>query len=126
MKNDVVYLSHMLYVSRQALAFSDGKSRKDFNKDKLLQIGLIHMVQTIGEAARHVSRAFQAEHPEIPWSDIVGMRHKVVHDYLAVDRKVVWRTVTEDLPELIVQLERLVPADVMEELERELDDDSDL
>ena len=126
MKHDIVYLSHMLYVCRQTLAFNRGKSRAQFNGDKLLQVGLAHMVQTIGEAARHVSREFQEQHSEIPWSEIIGMRHKVVHDYLLVDRNVVWKTVSEDLDALILFLERQVPPEIIEELERELDEeDSD-
>jgi Protein of unknown function DUF86 len=49
-----------------------------------------------GEAARQVSRDFTTSHPEIPWENIIGMRHKVVHDYLGVDEDIVWQVVTED------------------------------
>ena len=66
-------------------------------------------MQIIGEAGRNVSRAFSDGHPEIPWNEIVGMRHKVVHDYLGVDEDIVWQVVTQDLPKLVVSLERLVP-----------------
>lgn len=48
-------------------------------------------------------------HHDIPWVEIIGMRHKVVHDYLEVDWNVVWKTVTEDLPTLVSRLERIVP-----------------
>ena len=51
---------------------------------------------------------FTAAHPEIPWENIVGMRHKVVHDYLGVDEDIVWQVVIEDLPRLVEQLEPLV------------------
>jgi hypothetical protein len=66
-------------------------------------------VQVIGEAARHVSPEFTATHPETPWENIVGMRHKVAHDYLGVDEDIVWQVVTEDLPSLVRALEPLVP-----------------
>jgi uncharacterized protein with HEPN domain len=56
-----------------------------------------------------VSREFAAAHPEIPWEDIVGMRHKVVHDYLGVDEDIVWEVVTEDLSKLVETLNPLVP-----------------
>jgi Protein of unknown function DUF86 len=45
-----------------------------------------------------VSREFSDRHPEIPWADIIGMRHKVVHDYLGIDEDIVWQVVTKDLP----------------------------
>jgi hypothetical protein len=69
--------------------------------------GLIHLIQIIGEAGRQVSREFSDRHPEIPWADIIGMRHKVVHDYLGVDEDIVWQAVT--LPGLVALLEPLVP-----------------
>ena len=72
-------------------------------------LALIHLVQVIGEAARQVSRDFTVTHPEVPWENIIGMRHKVVHDYLGVDEDIVWQVVTGDLPKLVESLEPLVP-----------------
>jgi uncharacterized protein with HEPN domain len=66
------------------------------------------LVQVIGEAGRRVSSEFSAQHAEIPWQEIVGMRHKVVHDYLGVDEDIVWQVVTEDLPPLVVKLEKIL------------------
>jgi len=57
-----------------------------------------------------VSPEFSDCHPEIPWADIIGMRHKVVHDYLGVDEDIVWQVVTADLPKLAVALEAIMPA----------------
>ena len=84
-------------------------SRASYDADENLRFALIHLVQVIGEAARHVSREFAASHAEIPWENIIGMRHKVVHDYLGVDEDIVWQVVTEDLPNLVEALEPLVP-----------------
>ena len=67
-------------------------------------------MQVIGEAARQVSPPFVEAHPEIPWAAIVGMRHKVVHDYLEVDEDMGWRVVTSDLPHLVPMLESILSA----------------
>lgn len=83
--------------------------RDAYDTDENLRLALIHLVQVIGEAARQVSREFTASHPEIPWENIVEMRHKVVHDYLSVDEDIVWQVVPEDLPRLVEALEPLVP-----------------
>ena len=108
-KDDRLYVGHMLDLARKACQRVRGKSRDDFDQDENLRIVLTHLVQTIGEAARHVSGEFQREHPEVPWPAIIGMRHKIVHDYLSVDEDRVWRTATEELGELIDQLGALVP-----------------
>ncbi len=77
--------------------------------DETLRLALLHLIQVIGEAARNVSTARRDQHPEIPWRLIVGMRHKLVHDYMEVDEDLVWKTTTEDLPGLIKALETIVP-----------------
>jgi uncharacterized protein with HEPN domain len=70
---------------------------KEFEKNEALTLAVTHLLQTIGEAARRVSPEFQARHPEIPWRAIIGMRHRVVHDYLFVDLDIVWDVTTRDL-----------------------------
>ena len=105
---DSVYVGHMLDMARKAVAKTDGVTRDIYERDENLRLALTHLVQVVGEAARHVSREFCDEHPEIPWQEIVGMRHKVVHDYLGVDEDIVWQVVTEDLPPLIASLEKLL------------------
>ena len=105
---DLVYAGHMLDMARKAVTKTRGLSRQEYDADENLRLALIHLIQVIGEAARQVSKDFTDEHPEVPWADIVGMRHKVVHDYLGVDEDIVWEVVSSDLPKLVAALEPLV------------------
>ena len=107
-KDDLVYTGHMLDTARRALRLASGKNKADFDCEEALPLALAHLVQVIGEAARQVSPGFRAKHPEIPWPAIVGMRHRVVHDYMHVDLDIVWDVVTRELTPLIVQLEQIV------------------
>jgi uncharacterized protein with HEPN domain len=106
---DLVYVGHMREMARKALDKVQGVSRETFDADENLRLALIHLVQVIGEAASRVSREYCTNHPDVRWADIVGMRHKVVHDYLGVDEDIVWQVVTRDLPPLIAALDELVP-----------------
>lgn len=106
---DLVYVGHMLDMARKAVGKTQGLSREAYDADENLRLALIHLIQVIGEAARQVSREFSDTHPEVPWADIIGMRHKVVHDYLGVDEDIVWQVVTVDLPRLVAALEPIVP-----------------
>lgn len=92
-----------------AVAKTRGLAREAYDADENLRLALIHLVQVIGEAARQVSNEFAEAHPDIPWTNIIGMRHKVVHDYLGVDEDIVWQVVTVDLPKLVSAIESLVP-----------------
>jgi uncharacterized protein with HEPN domain len=108
-KDDLVYVGHMLDVARKAIGKVRDIQRSDYDKDENLRLALAHLIQIIGEAARQVSLGTRQDHPEVPWSEIIGMRHKVVHDYLDVDEDIVWGVVTADLPALVVALEQIVP-----------------
>jgi uncharacterized protein with HEPN domain len=107
-KDDLVYVGHMLDAARLIAAKVSGKSRAEFDADENLRLALAHLIQTMGEAARRVSSPFQQAHPHVPWRKIIGMRHKVVHDYLHVDYDIVWNVATV-MPPLVAQLEEIVP-----------------
>lgn len=67
---------------------------------------MAHHIQSIGEAAGRISLDMRQAHPEIPWKQIVGIRHRIVHDYMDVDCDVLWEVATRDLPPLIAALEK--------------------
>lgn len=98
----------MIDTANKALSFVEGVSREDFDNNELLRLSLTHLLQIIGEAARRVSPDFRENYPTIPWQPVVGMRSKVVHDYLNVDEDIVWNTVKNDLPFLVKELEKIL------------------
>jgi len=110
-KDDWVYVGHMLDMGQKALDFTEGLNKVDYDNDEALRLALTHLVQTIGEAAQHVSPSFRETHPEISWYEIIGMRHRIVHDYLNVDEDIIWEVVRQDLPALVATLGKLVPPD---------------
>ena len=101
----------MLDMARKAVSKTVGVSRETYDTDENLRLALTHLIQVIGEAARQVSREFSNTCPEIPWADIIGMRNKVVHDYLGINEDIVWEVATKDLPRLVAALEPIVPSD---------------
>ncbi|MGH8699081.1 MAG: HepT-like ribonuclease domain-containing protein [Burkholderiales bacterium] len=76
------------------------KRRVGFLGNPLLQDAVIRNIEIVGEAAGRVSPEFAARHPEIPWREIVGMRHRLIHGYLKVNLATVWEVVERDLPAL--------------------------
>lgn len=105
---DLVYAGHMLDMAKKANAKTVNLSRESFDADENLRLAITYLIQIVGEAASRVSREFAERHPAVPWADITGMRHKVVHDYLGVDEDIVWQVATADLPKLVAVLEPLV------------------
>jgi len=83
--------------------------REQFQSSRMHQLAVLKALETVGEAAARLSEQARAAHPEIPWREIIGMRHRLVHGYFEVDLDKVWDTVREDLPPLIASLEMIVP-----------------
>lgn len=69
---------------------------------------MIYHIQIIGEAASKLTVIFQKAHSQVPWSQIITMRHVLVHDYLGIDLGEVWAVVERDLPVLKKQLRQMV------------------
>ena len=109
-RDDADSLRDMLDAAKEAASFVRGKGRMDLDEDRKLVLAIVHLVEIIGEAAGNVSKEFQAAHTEIPWAIIVGMRNRLAHAYFDVDLDRVWDTVQHDLPPLIAQLEKIIPA----------------
>ena len=107
-RDDRAYLGHMLDLARKAAARVRGRTREEYDTDEDLRIVIAHLVQTIGEAAGRVSPEGRARYGDIPWKQVVGIRHRIVHDYMDVDYDVLWEVATGDLPGLIGALEGIV------------------
>ncbi|MGH8683216.1 MAG: HepT-like ribonuclease domain-containing protein [Burkholderiales bacterium] len=97
---DSSYLGHMLEAIERIRRYVGRKRRVGFLGNPLLQDAVIRNIEIVGEAAGRVSPEFAARHPEIPWREIVGMRHRLIHGYLKVNLATVWEVVERDLPAL--------------------------
>ena len=106
---DFVRLRHMLDHARDAVSLVHGKRQSDLEEARVLQLALVRLIEIVGEAASRVSKRTQAEHAQIAWAQIIGMRNRLIHGYDFVDTEILWQTVQEDLPELVRTLERVVP-----------------
>lgn len=103
--DDAIRLRHMLDAARQAVQFCEGRCRPELDTDPMLVLALVKVLEIMGEAATQVSNSCQTSLPGIPWADIIGMRHRLVHAYFDINLEILWRTVQEDLPPLIPVLE---------------------
>ena len=110
--NDLVRLQHMLDAAREAREFVGSRTRSDLNGDRQLVLALVKCIEIIGEAAYQVTPETRHQTRSIPWEDIIGMRHRMVHAYFDIDLDILWKTAQEDLPPLIAELEHVTSGDL--------------
>lgn len=101
---DRIRILHILDEASEACKYTDGLSFDEFLRDGKTARAVIRSIEVIGEAASKISTEFRQEHPNIPWQKIIGMRNRLIHVYFDIDFNIVWQTVKENLPSLIVQL----------------------
>ena len=107
--DDEIRLRHILDAAREARGFVRGRSREDLNQNRQLEWALVKAIEIIGEAACQMDAASMEKFPGMPWEDIMGMRHRLVHAYFDINLDILWKTVQEDLPVLIAALEPMFP-----------------
>ena len=110
-RDDSVYLSHIRDSCLRIESYLSGVGEKEFLETELIQDAVVRQIQVIGEAVKRISKELRNASPGIPWSDIAGMRDKLVHDYMGIDLEAVWETARTDIPTLRAQLEELAPRD---------------
>ena len=102
------FLRDMIDNAHKAMSFVAGMDYKSFSEDEKTTYSVVRALEIVGEAAKKIPNDARISYPEIPWRDIAGTRDKLAHDYFGVNLAVVWRTVQEDLPVLIEQLEGML------------------
>ena len=99
----------MLDTGAAVLRHVSGKSRQDYDAQKMLRDAIERKVEIFGEAARRLSQVARDAHPEISWRKIMATRHILAHDYGKVNPDGLWRIATQHNAEALVQVRKLLP-----------------
>lgn len=107
-ERDAAHLWDMLDTARRVQELVAGVSYDALMADIRTRFALERALEIIGEAARRVSPAMRAKHPEIPWKGILGFRNVLAHEYGEIDYRRLHTIATEKIPDLISTLERIL------------------
>jgi uncharacterized protein with HEPN domain len=104
----------LLDIARAAqlvLEFNKGLTKDSFKEDLKSQSAILHQLMIIGEAVKRLTLEFRNTHPDIPWPLMAGMRDNLIHAYDSVDMDEVWKTATDDIPNLLKTIQPLLPSE---------------
>jgi uncharacterized protein with HEPN domain len=110
MRDDRVRLMDMLEAIERIEKYAQS-GQSEFLRNELIQNWIIRHLQILGEAAYKVSKDFQEKHPDLPWSNMTGMRHILVHDYFEINTSIVWSVVENELPVLKPKIQAILNLD---------------
>ena len=103
-----VRLRQMLAYAREAVELMRNRTRADLDTDRALGLAILRCVEIVGEAAGRIPVTTRRRYPKVPWSQIIGMRNRLIHGYDQVDFEILWKIIQEDLPPLVTELRKVL------------------
>lgn len=98
MKEDVVYLTHILNCISDIQSYVATKD--EFFHSKLIQDAVLRNLEVIGEATKNISPELRNKEKDIPWRDMAAFRDVLIHKYFGLDSDIIWNVVERDLPKI--------------------------
>ncbi|MBL7774593.1 MAG: DUF86 domain-containing protein [Saprospiraceae bacterium] len=88
--------------------YTDGMSFKNFIEDERTIDAVVRNFEIIGEAANRLDESFQDQFPHVEWRRIIGLRHRIVHDYFGIDYHIIWQILETKLNDFRQQIEKII------------------
>ncbi len=107
-RNDKVRLIDMLEAAEKVVRDMNGVALENFLANEILRDAIVYRLQTIGEAAYKITEPVKLAHPSVDWFKIQGLRHRIVHDYAAIDDTQVFRITNKYIPPLVEHLTKIL------------------
>lgn len=106
-RTDSDFVRHIAEAVRRTASYTKKMTCEDFLEDIKTQDAVIRNIEIIGEATKNLSDEIRNKYPEIPWRGLAGMRDRLIHQYFGVNLDVVWNVAKEELPEVLLQIEKM-------------------
>ena len=106
--DDIEFIGHIFGEVKFILKTTQNINANSFYEDETLKRAVTRAFEIIGEATKNVDYDFRSKYPAVPWKFMAGMRDKLIHDYMGVDYKLVFKTAIEEIPELHFQIEQII------------------
>ncbi len=101
-----MYLLHIKEAIKKINTYSKNTDFQSFRNNEMMQDAIIRQLSVIGEAAGNLSEEFKSSHKNIEWRYLIGMRNRLIINYIGVDLSAVWETVIKDIPLLEKQINK--------------------
>jgi uncharacterized protein with HEPN domain len=105
-RDPALLLQDIRFCLHQVSEYIGGMDLESFLSDRKTIDAVTRNLEIIGEAARQLTEADRAAYPNIPWPRIVGLRHRIVHDYFGIDTELIWEIASKDARDLARLLEK--------------------
>ena len=114
MRHEPSFLKDILSACRKIEAIVAATNEGSFLRDEVMPAAVLHHLTVIGEAISRLSVELRELHPEVPWRQIIAVRHRIVHAYFDLDWQILWDAAIDDIPELRRQVLNILTTEFSE------------
>lgn len=114
MRHDASFLKDIFAATRKIEAITAQKSEREFLGDEVLSAAVPHHLTVIGEAINRLSPELRSRHSEVPWKQIVAVRHRIVHAHFDLDLQILWNAAVDEIPQLRKQISGILDSEFPE------------
>ena len=111
MREWTLFLRDILSSIENIEEFTAGMTFDKFAADQKTISAVIMKLEVIGEAAKNIPREIRHKYKDIPWTDMAHIRDKLIHGYFSIDYLIVWKVITERLPDLKDKVKRILESE---------------
>jgi len=101
-------LLHILEAISEIESYIANSSFETFLENSMMRFASIKQIEIIGEAANYISEETKIKFNKTEWRQLIGMRNILIHEYFGVDNHLIWQVITDDIPELRIQIENII------------------
>ncbi|MBL0157372.1 MAG: DUF86 domain-containing protein [Bryobacterales bacterium] len=114
MRHEASYLRDILSAAAKIEAITAATTEGSFLSDEVLPAAVLHHLTVIGEAINRLPPELRMRHPEVPWTQVVAVRHRIVHAYFDLDWQILWNSMMDDIPRLREQIGAILESEFPE------------
>lgn len=114
MRHEASFLRDILNASGKIEAITAATTEESFLRDEVLPAAVLHHLTVMGEAINRLSPELRERHPDVPWHQIVAVRHRIVHAYFDLDWQILWTAAMDDIPQLRKQISGILESEFPE------------
>ena len=102
-----LFINDILECIERIEKYVSGLSYDDFIKDDKTKDAVVRNLEIIGEAANRIPMDIRERYKDIPWAQIVGLRHRLIHGYFVIDYDIVWNIISKEIPDLKIKIKEI-------------------